>query len=177
MNRLSSAGALILAALLPGCLLVRTTEHLIRLNPDGSGEAILRLYDIRSDGRTDSAVIADVSRLVSTLNGGERLFEQNTRKLLGKQVMVQGDTFSLEIRYSFGRLDAVEGIRANADELFLAVGPDNEIVRTNGEVERWVEDLHRIVWPREATRLSYRIRERSPRASTSIVRWYRELSR
>ncbi len=175
--RLAIALAL-LAAAFSGCLLVHSTEHHIRLNADGSGEATLRLHNLRSDGATDSAIASDVARLLTAFNvSGAAMFEQNTRKIQGKQFMLQGDTLGVEIRYTFRSLDGVEGLRENADMLFLAVGPDNEIVRTNGKVEPWMNDLRRIVWPREATRLFYVIRERTPRRSTSIVRWYRAQTR
>jgi hypothetical protein len=171
-------GLALLAAVVPGCLLVHSTEHHIRLNPDGSGEAILRLHNLRSDGATDSAIASDVARLLTAFNvSGTAMFEQNTRKIQGKQFMLEGDTLGVEIRYTFKSLEGVEGLRENADYLFLAVGPDNEIVRTNGKVEPWINDLRRIVWPREATHLSYVIRERTPRRSTSIVRWYRAQTR
>jgi hypothetical protein len=171
-------GLALLAAAAPGCLLVHSTEHHIRLNADGSGEATLRLHNLRSDGATDSAIASDVARLLTAFNvSGAAMFEQSTRKIQGKQFVLQGDTLGVEIRYTFKSLEGVEGLRENADNLFLAVGPDNEIVRTNGKVESWMNDLRRIVWPREATHLFYVIRERSPRKSTSIARWYRAQTR
>jgi hypothetical protein len=171
-------GLALLATAVPGCLLVHSTEHHIRLNADGSGEATLRLHNLRSDGDTDSAIASDVARLLTAFNvSGTAMFEQNTRKMQGKQFMLEGDTLGVEIRYTFRSLEGVEGLRENADNLFLAVGPDNEIVRTNGKVESWMNDLRRIVWPREATHLFYVIRERTPRKSTSIVRWYRAQTR
>jgi hypothetical protein len=167
-------GLALLAAAVPGCLLVHSTEHHIRLNADGSGEATLRLHNLRSDGATDSAIASDVARLLTAFNvSGVAMFEQSTRKIQGKQFMLQGDTLGVEIRYTFRSLEGVEGLRENADMLFLAVGPDNEIVRANGKVEPWMNDLRRIVWPREATHLFYVIREHTPRKSTPIVRWYR----
>jgi hypothetical protein len=173
-----AVGLSLLAATVPGCLLVHSTEHHVRLNPDGSGEAILRLHNLRSDGVTDSAIASDVARLLTAYNvSGTAMFEQNTRKIQGKQFMIQGDTLGVEIRYTFKALEGVEGLRENADILFLAVGPDNEIVRTDGKVEPWMNDLRRIVWPREATHIFYVIRERTPRRSTSIVRWYRAQTR
>ena len=45
---------LLAAGMLSGCILVRTTEHRISLRPDGGGEAVLRLIDIRSDETVDS---------------------------------------------------------------------------------------------------------------------------
>jgi len=172
------AALLLTVSIFHGCLLVRTTEHHVRLNADGSGEAILRLYDIRSDAQSDSGIASDVARLLVVANGkGVSLFEQNTRKLRGRQFMISGDTLSMEIDYTFSSYTAVEGLRVNADNLFLVVGPTMDILKTNGKVEDWMEDLRRIVWPRDATRLSYIIREHAPRKATSIVRWYREQTR
>ena len=44
--------------LLPGCILIRSTEHRISVNDDGTGEAVLRLIDLRSDEMADSLVAA-----------------------------------------------------------------------------------------------------------------------
>jgi hypothetical protein len=177
--RPTSLGALsALLLVLPGCLKVHETEHLIRLTSAGAGDAILRLRDIRSDGVNDSAVAADVSHLVDAANGrGIALFEQNTRKLVSRQFSVTGDSVNLEIRYTFTSLVGVEGLRANTSNLFLVVGPENEIVRTNGKVEAWLDNTQRILWSRDATRLSYTIREHFLRKTSSILRWYREQTR
>lgn len=56
-----------LAVALPSCLLIRTTEHRIRLNENGSGEAMMRLIDIRSDGKTDSALARDYSIMMASV--------------------------------------------------------------------------------------------------------------
>src|SRR5207249_645777 len=59
---------------LPGCLLVRTSEHIITLNEDGSGEGVIRLFDIRSDGQTDSLVKVDFDDLMVAY-GSEKVAE------------------------------------------------------------------------------------------------------
>ena len=83
----------ITTALLPGCLLVRTSEHLITVREDGTGEAVMRLIDIRSDGRTDSAVNADFDLFIRIAkNDRVPEFEQGGRKITGKRDVLRGDT-------------------------------------------------------------------------------------
>jgi hypothetical protein len=169
--RHSAAALLILFALplLPGCLLIRTTEHRIRLNPDGSGEALLRLVDIRSDASTDSAVTYDFAVMMTSFQGsGVKEFEQTGRRVTGKRMMVSGDTLSAEITYSFPTLDAVEVLRKKQDEIFIVVGPEREILRTNGKVAADENNTRKIVWSAGAERLSYVIRERVLPASVSL---------
>jgi hypothetical protein len=50
----------------PGCILIHTTEHRITLNPDGTGEAVLRLIDLRSDETVDSLVQRDFRNMMTS---------------------------------------------------------------------------------------------------------------
>lgn len=161
--------ALFALLILPGCLLIRTTEHRIRLNADGSGEALLKLVDIRSDASTDSAVTYDFAVMMTSFQGsGVKEFEQTGRRVTGKRMMVSGDTLSAEITYSFPTIDAVEVLRKKDDELFIVVGSERDILRTNGKVLADENDTRRIVWKANAERLSYVIRERFLPASVSL---------
>jgi hypothetical protein len=164
---------MLLLAAVPGCLQVRTTEHRIRLNKDGSGEHMLRMIDIRSDGVTDSAVAHDYRVMMSSFDAEvEREFEAKARKVVDKRLYTRGDTLFGELTYSFKEPAAVEGLRVREDELFVIVPPEREIVRTNGKMKE-VGTTRRIVWDRSATRLLYVIRERSLPPSRSLAPYYR----
>jgi len=164
-----------LAVALPACLLIRTTEHRIKLNENGSGEAMMRLIDIRSDGKTDSALARDYSIMMASVQkeGGVE-FEKGGRKVTSKQFSASGDTLSAEIVYSFPNLDEVEGLKVKKDELFVVVSDGREIVKTNGSVQSWTKNSHRIVWPRDAKRLMYQIREKMLPESASLAPLYQK---
>ncbi len=169
---------LLLLFLAPGCILVRTTEHSIRLNKDGSGEARLRLVDLRSDGATDSAVVRDYGVLMGSLEkDGYKDFEQDGRKVSDAQFFLHGDTLGVEIRYAFKSLTAVEGLRVKPDELFMTVADTREVVRTNGRLSTADNKMQKISWPRNATRLSYVIREKQLPPTTSLAPLYRKFGR
>jgi hypothetical protein len=156
-----------------GCLLVRTTEHRIRLNEGGGGEAYMRLGDIRSDGVTDSARVRDFGvMMASSEEEGIRDFERNGRKITSKRFLVNGDTLSAEITYTFTGLETLEGIKIKDDEVFVVVNEGREILRTNGKIKSWERGTQRIVWPLDAKRLMYTIRERSLPPSTSLAGLY-----
>ena len=178
-NAKSQWAALVLLALLaPGCILVRTTEHWIKLNKDGSGEATLRLIDLRSDGTTDSAVVRDYGTLMGSLKkNGYSEFEHSTRKVSDAQFFVHGDTLSVEIKYTFQALSAVEGLRVKEDKLYMAVYDSREIVRTNGDVATGQNHIQTITWPRDATRLMYVIREKQLPPSTALGPFYLKFGR
>jgi hypothetical protein len=164
----------LLLAIMPGCLQVRMTEHRIRLNRDGSGEHMLRMIDIRSDGVTDSAVTYDYRVMISSFDGGaEKEFEAKARTVVDKKLYTRGDTLFGELTYSFKEPAAVEGLRVRGDELFVIVPPEREILRTNGKIKEEERGGQRIVWDRDATRLLYVIRERNLPASTSLAPYYR----
>jgi len=162
----------ITTALLPGCLLVRTSEHLITVREDGTGEAVMRLIDIRSDGRTDSAVNADFDLFIRIAkNDRVPEFEQGGRKITGKRVVLRGDTLMAEVSYTFSSLFALEGVRVSGDEVYVTVGPDREVVKTNGRVGT-EQGGTRITWNRDARRLIYQVREQGRRGTTSLTSRY-----
>jgi len=162
-----------MAALLPACLLIRTTEHRIKLNENGSGEASMRLVDIRSDAPTDSALARDYAVMMASIQKeGLTEFEQGGRKVISKQFYAGGDTLTAEINYTFPNLDQVEGLKVRKGELFVVVPEGREIVRTNGKVSSWIHGAQRIVWPRDTKRLMYQIREKTVPKSTSLAPFY-----
>lgn len=175
-NAVLGAGGVLLGALiLTGCLFVRETEHRIKLNEDGSGEALLRLVDIRSDGGTDSAVTSDLEDMLASFEGDvEKEFERRGRTIVTRRFVLQGDTLNAELRYTFQSLTAIEGLLATANELAIVVSEEREIVRTNGDVQPWHQNSRRIIWPRDADRLMYRVRERVVPPSVLLGPTYRE---
>ena len=170
--------AVVLAALLSGCILVRTTEQRINLRNDGSGEAVLRLIDIRTDEQADSLVQRDFRIMMSSFDHeGIEDFEQNGRKISAKRLFTRDDTLYAEISYTFNVTGAIEGLRMTHDELYLVVNGGREIARTNGRVEPWQNGTQRIVWKRDAQRLLFQIREKTLPPSTSLARLYDQFTR
>jgi hypothetical protein len=161
------------ACCLSGCILIRTTEHRITLRPDGGGEAVLRLIDIRSDELVDSLAEGDFRIMMSSFED-EAIedFEDAGRKVVAKRLFTRDDTLYAEIDYTFESLDAVEGLHVSNDELYVVVSESRDIVRTNGRVEPWQKTSQRIVWSRNAARLMFQIREKTLPPSTSLARFY-----
>jgi hypothetical protein len=172
-----SVGVVLLGVLLPGCIFVRTTDHRLRMNTDGSGQALLRLIDIRSDQAVDSLVTRDFDEMMLAYNKpGIEEFERTGRRVTSKQFSVHGDTLILEIAYTFQKLEAVEGLRLTADGIYVAVGEGREIVRTDGKVESWKGGTKRIVWDTDASHLQYVIRETNAPPTVSLASLYRKWS-
>ena len=164
---------LLLLSLFPGCLLVRITEQRVKLNDDGSGDALMRLIDIRSDGVNDSLIVRDFGiMMASSEREGIDDFERTGRKVTSKQFVVRGDTLSAEIAYTFSSLTAIEGLHATKDELFVVVGEGREVTKTNGKVGVWDRNTTRIMWDRDAKRLMFQIREKTLPPSTSLASLY-----
>lgn len=160
---------------LSGCLFVRETEHRIRVNEDGGGEAWVRLIDIRSDGTTDSSVTADLEDMLASFEMEvDKEFERRGRTLVAKKLLLGGDTLNAELRYSFGRLTAIEGLLVTSEELAIIVSREREIVRTNGTVTAWHQNTQKISWPRDSARLLYRVRERVVPPSVMLGPKYRQ---
>ena len=165
----------IILLVVPGCLLVRTTEHIITLREDGSGEAVLHLIDIRSDASSDSLVMRDFNELM-TVYGSKRIpeFEKYGRTVTAKRLRVRGDTLMAEITYAFLSTEAIDGLRVTRDEISFTFSEEREVLRTNGSTSRTDNQETRIVWPRDAKRLVYEVREKALPPSVSIVPLYRK---
>jgi hypothetical protein len=176
--RISAAVLLMLAVLviLPGCILIRTTEHRISVNDDGSGEAVLRLVDLRSDEMADSLVTRDFRIMISSYEKeGAAQFSRQGRTITDKKLYTVADTLYAEIGYRFEQLAALEGMHITDSEIYVVVPATRHVVRTNGKIQAWSSDGVRIVWKRDARRLLYQITENSLPPSTSLARLYRAL--
>ena len=110
--------------------------------------------------------------MASAEKEGVQTFEQQGRKIVSTKFMVHGDTLDAEISYTFPKFDAVEGLKTLDDELFIVVNAGREIIRTNGKVKSWEHNSTRIVWPKDARRLMYQIREKTLPPSTSLAALY-----
>lgn len=164
------------ASLMPGCILIRTTEHRITVNEDGSGEAVLRLIDLRSDEMADSLVQRDFRIMMSSYEKeGAEQFSRQGRTITNKKLFTIADTLYAEIAYRFDQLAALEGMHVTGEEIYVVVPATRHVVRTNGRVLPWANDAVRIVWKRDARRLLYQITENALPPSTSLARFYRAL--
>jgi hypothetical protein len=165
-----------LLMVLPGCILIRSTEHRISLNEDGSGEAVLRLIDLRSDETVDSLVQRDFRIMMSSYEKeGETQFSRQGRIITGKKLFTVADTLTADITYTFEHLQAVEGMHVTDEEIFVIVPATRHVVRTNGKIKSWTGDAVRIVWKRDARRLLYQITENTMPPSTPLARFYRSM--
>jgi hypothetical protein len=164
--------------LLPGCLLVRTSEHIITFRGTG-GDGIIHLIDIRSDAQSDSLIRSDFSALMDAYRAPVvKEFEQGGRTILSRHLRARGDTLEAEIEYTFTSPEgAVNGLRVTDDEFTLTFSPDRQIVRTNGSTERTASGGTRITWDREVRRLTYEVREKSLPSSVSLAPLYRAFVR
>lgn len=164
---------IVLSVCVSGCLVVRTSENRIRLDEDGSGEAVLRLIDIRSDAVTDSGITADFNSMMTDYDrsSGEE-FERDGRKITSRHFTVHGDTLIATITYTFPSLGSVEGLRVTGDEMFFVVEPGREVVSTNGSTRSGEGDRVEIVWDHDARYLVYQVREKSLPPSVSLASRY-----
>ncbi len=168
--------AVMLMVSLSGCILIRTTEHRISVNADGSGEAVLRLIDLRSDEMTDSLVQRDFRIMISSYEKeGAEQFTKQGRTITSKKLFTVADTLNAEIAYTFTQLAALEGMHITDTEIYVVVPATRRVVRTNGQMKPWSDNAVRIVWKRDARRLLYQITENTMPPSTSLARFYRAL--
>jgi hypothetical protein len=175
-SMMAALATVAMLVLLPGCIFIRTTEHRISVNDDGSGEAVLRLIDLRSDETADSLVQHDFRIMMSSYEKeGEEQFSRQGRTITKKKLFTMGDTLNAEIAYTFEHLQTLEGMHVTIDEIYVVVPSSRRVVRTNGKIEPWTPEAVRIVWTRNARRLLYQITEVTIPPSTSLAPFYRAM--
>jgi hypothetical protein len=165
----------IISVCAPGCLFVRTTEHIFTIREDGTGEGVIHLTDIRSDAITDSLVKRDFDDMMAAY-GSRKIaeFEKRGRSITAKRLRVRGDTLMAEITYAFLSPEAIDGLRINNDEVSMMFAPEREVVRTNGKVSKTDKHETHIVWPRDAKRFIYEVREKELPPTVSIAFLYQK---
>lgn len=165
---------MVLPLLAGGCIVIRTTEQRVKFNRDGSGEAVLRLIDIRSDAEEDSLVQRDFNIMMTSFEGEmARDFEEKGRKIVRRQFSISGDTLTAEIFYTFREYGAIEGLRVTKNEMYVVVPPERRVLRTNGKVGSWGSNASRVSWDRDAQRISFAIQEKSIGSTRSLAALYR----
>jgi len=157
----------------PGCILIHTTEHRITLKADGTGEAVLRLIDLRSDETVDSLVQRDFTNMMTSFEkDAVREFEQRGRTITSKRMFARSDTLIAEVAYTFTSLQAIEGLHVTDQEMYVVVNENCEVVRTNGTVVTGPDGGQRIIWKQGAQRLLFQIRERNLPTGTALTPLY-----
>lgn len=157
-----------------GCVTVTAVQHLIRVNPDGSGIAVITFLDLRSDAVSDSAYAEDLNLLLDFL-AQEKIseFEKDGKRILRKELYLDGDSLSLRVEYEFRDLHSIEGIRITDDEIFFVVDKSKRILRTNGKIKNDSGGGKRLVWKTGARQISYSIEDVVPSEGQSLSLAYR----
>jgi hypothetical protein len=164
---------ILMAATLPACVIVGMTEHRVEFRTDGAGRAWLRLTDIRSDGVNDSSAVRDFNIMMDSFEKeGIADFEKGGRRITNKRFIVHGDTLSAEVEYTFESKEDIEGLNVTAEEMFIVVPEDRDVVWTNGRISPWERGTLRIVWDLDVKSISYHVREKYLPSSISLAPLY-----
>jgi hypothetical protein len=167
------------ATFLPGCLVIRTSEHIVTIGANGSGEGIIHLVDIRSDEPADSLVRRDFDALMLAYKSPTvKEFEQDGRRIVSRRLRTRGDTLDAEIAYTFSSpTGALVGLRMLPDRFVLTFGADRQIVRTNGSTQKTESGGTQITWDSDVRRMTFEVREKVMPASVSLAALYRAVVR
>jgi hypothetical protein len=157
--------------LLPGCIVIGTTELRVTFNEGGGATVTMVCSDIRSDAPTDAARLKDYGVMMASLNGDglRELERRQDLTFIGKRFTTSGDSLNAEVQYFVHRAEDVEGLRITNDAITVVVSAEREIVRTNGTVGRVSPLEQKITWPADARELIYVIRERALPPSVSLA--------
>ena len=167
---------LLLAVLVPGCILVGHTGHRIERLADGDVAVTLRYTDLRTDAQTDSAAAVDLDILLDSFSAAGAT---DTVQVLNKYLGLRGDTLVAEIRLRAPDLAAVN--RFYTHRLFLQDGrptvlvPQNQLITwTNGTIRPGIDGGLQIQWSDSARILEFDLEPGHSLPARSLAPLFRE---
>lgn len=139
---------------LPSCLTVESKEYHITLNPDHSGEAVIKFINIMSEA-DDTVDISndDFHQLIDFYLQGNQLEKENPGfHNVKKRLFEQDSVLCGEITFTFDSLGSVRIFKYDANSPFMyAVGSplsSEQYVESNGMLGRdWMPI---VFWPKDS---------------------------
>jgi hypothetical protein len=150
---------LLLAFLLPGCLVVSKISYHIVVDKDGKGTALVTFHDIRSDAVGNKEFEEDKKNLFDFILKSDDFV--NSLKLEGKFVksrnlkMLDGKLTGIG-EYRFDDIEKIEGIRHKDGLYYLTLQSDDTVLSTNGDTVSSGE-YKRIIWRDDMKELKFEI--------------------
>jgi len=131
-----------------GCLVYKKVSYEINLNAKNSGEAVITLYDIKSDAVGNKEFEEDKSALFNHMLKSEQFLEDmkyEGKDITSRRLFLEKKSLNGEVKFKFTDISRIEGILHQDGFYFLTVDLKDSILSTNGEII--VSPEHkRILW-------------------------------
>lgn len=144
---------------LTGCILFKSVSYEITIINDLKGNSFVTIEDISSDAMTEEELKNDkeiVFDYAAESSDFIRDLENEGKKVVSRNLFVQGDKLNAIISYEFDDITLAESIQFDDPYYFLTLSPEDSIISTNGQVFVY-DEYKRIVWDKSLKTLKFKI--------------------
>jgi hypothetical protein len=142
-----------------GCIVFKSVSYEITLTDDLKGSTFVTIEDISSDAKTDDELKNDkeiVFNYAAESSDFLRDLENEGKRVVSRNLFVQGDKLNAIISYEFDDISKVESIQFDDPYYFLTLSPEDSIISTNGQIFVY-DEYKRIVWDKSLKTLKFKM--------------------
>lgn len=161
-----------------GCIIINAVSYEVNINEDGTGTALLSIYDINSDASSKEALDEDVKNLLEYAFKSKEFLdgmEAEGKKTASRNLYVVDGKLNAELKYSFVDISRVEGMQFDDPYYYLTIPPGDSIISTNGQVTKTAE-YQRIIWDKSVGVLKFKMfsDDTNREGLTSLAKFYQK---
>lgn len=142
-----------------GCLLLEKVSYSITMNEKGSGNALLTVYNLRSDAIGNREFTEDTTQLFTYYLSSQRFMDSMAyygKNVTQRKLVPEGNNLNAVLGFSFTDITTVEQIQHEAGLYYLTLQTDDSVVTTNGKIVV-TDEYKRIIWPETEKKLEFTI--------------------
>lgn len=161
-----------------GCIIINAVSYEVEVNEDGTGTALLSIYDINSDASSKEALDEDIKNLFEYAFKSKEFLdgmEAEGKKTASRNIYVVDGKLNAELKFYFVDISRVEGMQFEDPYYYLTIPAEDSIISTNGQVSR-TNEYQRIMWDKSIKTLKFKMfSENTNREGlTSLAKFYQK---
>ena len=161
-----------------GCIIINAVSYEVEVNEDGTGTALLSIYDINSDAYSKEALDEDVKNLFDYAFKSKEFLdgmEAEGKRTASRNLYVVDGKLNAELKYSFVDISRVEGMQFEDPYYYLTIPAADSIISTNGQVSK-TNEYQRIMWDKSIKTLKFKMfsDDTNREGLTSLAKFYQK---
>lgn len=142
-----------------GCIIFKSVSYEVTIIDDLKGSSFVTIDDICSDAKNEEELKNDkeiVFDYAAESSDFIRDLENEGKKIVSRNLFVQGDKLNAIISYEFDDISKAESIQFDDPYYFLTLSPEDSIISTNGQIFVY-DEYKRIVWDKSLKTLKFKM--------------------
>ncbi len=142
-----------------GCIVFKSVSYEITVTDDIKGSCFVTIEDISTDSKTDEELKNDIEIVfdyAAKSSDFKRDLENEGKRVVSRNLFVQGDKLNAIVSYEFDDITKVESIQFDDPYYYLNLSPEDSIISTNGQIFEY-EEYKRIVWDKSLKTLKFKM--------------------